>query len=417
MSKRLLSEFRRSEAGNFALIIALCAVPLFGGIALTTDYVALNQQRSSLQEAVDGSALAVAKEMALANSKTLDVQSLAENYVRSQFDVPSRNSLVIKAEKKTDGSEIDVTASYVWEPFFIQYLNAKALPIVVTSKAGFAGTKSSICVLALDTSSDFALSVGSKSSVTANGCSIFSNSSSSKGINSDPNASMGAVSIQTAGGYAGSDQSYKPVPITDAPVVADPLASRAEPTVGICDYKNYSLSSNTTETLQPGVYCGGLNVGGKAIAKLEPGIYIIKDGPLSVGGNASLIGDHVGFYFTGANATFDFGVSTQAVLSAPKTGEMAGILFFEQRDAAVGRNFTIRSKDAEKFEGTIYLPKGRIFIDKASRVGQQSKWTAFVVNKFEVGKGPQLEINSDYANSDVPVPEGITGETQVRLLK
>ncbi len=417
MSKRLLSKFRRSEAGNFALIIALCAAPLFGGIALVTDYVALNQQRSSLQEAVDGSALAVAKEMALANSKTLDVQSLAENYVHSQFEVPSRNSLAVKADRKTDGSEIDVTVSYVWEPFFIKYLDKKALPIVVTSKAGFAGNKSSICVLTLDTSSNFALSVGSKSSVTANGCSIFSNSSSSKGINSDPKASMGAVSIQSAGGYAGSDQSFTPVPITDAPIVPDPLASRAEPKVGICDYKNYSLSSNVTETLNPGVYCDGLDIGDKAIAKLEPGIYVIKDGPLSIRGNASLIGDHVGFYFTGSNAIFDFAVSTQAVLTAPKTRDMAGILFFEDRSSPKNRNFTIRSKDAEKFEGTIYLPNGRLYVDKESRVGQQSKWTAIVANKFEVGKGPQLQINSDYANSDVPVPEGIIGDTQVSLLK
>lgn len=109
---------------------------------------------------------------------------------------------------------------------------------------------------------------------------------------------MGAVSIQSAGGYAGSDQSFTPVPITDAPIVPDPLASRAEPKVGICDHKAMSLTTDLTETLYPGVYCGGLDVGGETIAKLEPGIYVIKDGPLSIRGNASLIGEHVGFYFT-----------------------------------------------------------------------------------------------------------------------
>ncbi len=45
---------------------------------------------------------------------------------------------------------------------------------------------------------------------------------------------------------------------------------------------------------------------------------------------------------------------------------MSGILFFEDRNSSGNRQFTIRSKDAEKFEGAIYLPKGALWIDKAS---------------------------------------------------
>ena len=100
-------------------------------------------------------------------------------------------------------------------------------------------------------------------------------------------------------------------------------------------------------------------------------------------------------------------VSTQVALTAPKSGPLAGILFFEDRKSEANREFIIRSKDAERFEGTVYLPKGKLIIDKASRVGQRSAWTAIIAKRIETGKGPQVEINADYASSTIPVPEGI----------
>jgi hypothetical protein len=86
---------------------------------------------------------------------------------------------------------------------------------------------------------------------------------------------------------------------------------------------------------------------------------------------------------------------------------LSGILFFEDRSAPVGRDFYIRSKDAELFEGVVYLPKGNLIVDKESRVGQRSNWTAIVARTIETKNGPFLEINSDYGGSDIPVPEGI----------
>jgi len=94
---------------------------------------------------------------------------------------------------------------------------------------------------------------------------------------------------------------------------------------------------------------------------------------------------------------------------------MAGILFFEDRTASYNRPFVIRSKDAERFEGTIYLPKGHLFIDKESRVGQLSKWTAIIANQIEIGNGPNVQINSDYAGSSIPVPEGVGPNASAHL--
>jgi Flp pilus assembly protein TadG len=409
-----IKNFLRCGSGNFAATIAICAVPLFGALSLGVDYAQIFQKKSELQELADAAALAVAKEMALANSKTLNVQSIAENLVFANYQNANTESLSVTAERNIEETDVEVSLSLNWQPFFAHYIDKDALPIVASSKAGFAGGRSSICVLGLDEVSASAVSVDSKSSVTANNCAIFSNSQSTDSIALAKNSTMTAEEIYTSGGYIGASVSYIPQPITDSPIVADPLASRATPPSTVCDHMNMVISSGT-QTLNPGVYCGGLTVS-DGIAELEPGIYVIKDGPLSVQGNATITGDHVGFFLTGAGAVFDFGVSTQARLTAPKSGTLSGLLFFEDPASSPDRVFTIRSKDAEKFEGTVYLPKGTFFIDKASRVGQLSKWTAIIAKRVKVGTGPQLQINSDYANSDVPVPEGIASKTQVRLL-
>ena len=128
-------------------------------------------------------------------------------------------------------------------------------------------------------------------------------------------------------------------------------------------------------------------------------------------------GENVGFYFDGAKATFDFGVSTQVNLTAPKSGSMSGILFFEARNSVANRDFVIRSKDAERFEGTVYLPKGRFVVDKASRVGQLSDWTAIIARQIEIKNGPSLQINADYGASDIPVPNGIGPTGTPRLTR
>jgi hypothetical protein len=148
---------------------------------------------------------------------------------------------------------------------------------------------------------------------------------------------------------------------------------------------------------------------------LKPGIYIIKDGPLKLHGNGKFYGENVGFYFEGDKADLDVNPTMTLDLTAPKSGPLSGILFFEDRSTKIGRAFAIRSKNAERLEGTIYLPNGRLFVDKASKIGQASKWTAVVARYFEIVDGPDIQMNSDYAGSDIPVPSGIGPNTELRL--
>ncbi len=405
--------------GSVATSIGVLVVPLMLCCGVAVDYALLYNARESLQNAADAAALASAKELGLVSTKDATVKTVAKEYAISSLyssmgKKEDGQSADVKTSISSSRKEVTVDIAYTWTPMIVQYIDSNALPIKVSSTASLAGEQS-ICVLALDPSGSNAIDMGGAATVTANDCVIYSNSSSARGISVIKKSVLSGSEIMSSGGYDGPQSSFNPLPITDTPIVDDPLKDRKQPTVGACDYNRVSIKKNAN--LMPGVYCGGLDIGGNAIASLSPGDYIIKDGPLSVRGNSSLIGEDVGFFLTGSNAVFDFGVSTQAVLSARESGVMSGILFFEDRNSPKNRHFTIRSKDAEKFEGAIYLPNGTIWIDKASKVGQKSSWTAIVADRISIGNGPNIIINSDYANSTIPVPDGIEGGTTIRLKK
>lgn len=412
---RRIDKYFKAENGSIATSVAVMAIPLLIGCGAAVDYASLYKVRTNLQEAADAAALASAKELGLVSTKDETVVEVAKNYVSASLfsSIGEKGGLHnsdIKTSISPNRKEVTVDISYTWRPLIIHYIDSNALPIKVKSTASLAGEQN-VCVIALEPTQSNALDMTSKASMTAKDCVIYSNSTNPSGIASVKQASIMGTEIISAGGYGGPDSSFTPIPLTDAPMIGDPLKDREQVSVGTdCDNRDTSILTNAT--LTPGVYCGGLRIGGSAIVRLEPGEYIIKDGKLDVAGNSSLIGSDVSFFMTGADAVFDFGVSTQINLSAREAGKMSGILFFEDRNSPSGRVFRIRSKDAEQFEGAIYLSKGTLEIDKASRVGQRSAWTAIIANRISVGNGPDIVINSDYANSPIPVPEGISGGTQ-----
>ncbi|MCI5046888.1 MAG: hypothetical protein MRY59_05260, partial [Aquisalinus sp.] len=62
---------------------------------------------------------------------------------------------------------------------------------------------------------------------------------------------------------------------------------------------------------------------------------------------------------------------------------------------------------ADELLGTIYLPKGRIFVKSPSSVGQDSAFTVIVAWMVHVRNKSSLFLNTDYSATDVPVPEGV----------
>jgi Flp pilus assembly protein TadG len=418
---RHLGKLRSNVRGGIAISFAIALPMLLGIVGLAADYAMLSKIRSELQEVADASAMAGAREIPLAKSNPTQVASavrsfaayrLTDNSAATTEDLGARNYSV-KVEVLDDFSAVDVKISETWTPFFAHFVSAGVTPVAVSSKARFVG-RNNICVLGLSKSgTNVYLDNGSR--LTGNDCGVFSNSTAGAALRVDSGATLKAVIVCTAGGASVSGSaSVDPVPITDCPPVDDPLADRSAPNVGGCDHNDLVLDG-VTKTIYPGVYCGGINISGSADITLNPGTYIIKDGGVSVVGQARLSGTGAGFYITGSAKGTYFGPGSHISLEAPSSGPMAGLLIFEDRKLAASLKHRITSDDARKLIGTIYLPVGSLLVDSKQPVADQSAYTAIVVSSMELNSGPNLILNSDYETTDVPVPNGIAGSSQVVL--
>ncbi len=405
-----LTRWWGDKSGNFATMAAIFVLPLLALSGGAIDYVIFSNQKAKLQAAAESAALASVLELGLASTRESDIKPIAKTYVFSNFRDDSAISLGASDDLKIDtaaskkDAEVTVDLAFYWQPIFAHLVSKKVMPIRVSATARLAGVQS-ICVIALDPKKKNSLRMTAAATIKANKCGIYANSAHKKAVRVARKARLISAATYVTGGYAGSKSSYLPKPVTDSPPIQDPLLDRPAPVTGKC--RKAAFATKHVVVLEPGTYCGGIMAQGKVTMLFKPGTYILKDGPLDIRGKATVIGKHVGFYFTGENATFNFGPSTRVALTAPKYGPMAGILFFEDRKSEANRKFVIRSRNAELFEGTVYLPRGHLLIDKESRVGQKSAWTAIIAKRIETGKGPQVEINANYADSTVPVPPGI----------
>ncbi|QGM47882.1 pilus assembly protein [Methylocystis heyeri] len=371
------------------------------GVAL--DYAMLARQKSQLQAMVDSSALRAARELHLAQVGSSDVvTSIAKNYLQAALSRsgPQLASAATDVALLNNNSSLQVAATAVYRTQFLH------IPVNIGARAVATASGFPICALGLNQQAPGTIHLEANARVTAQFCAVQSNSTNPQGLSGAGNSVLTAASICSAGGKVGNKVNYSPDPLTDCPVLPDPLASRPAPAIGPCNYNNEVVSSGTVALL-PGVYCGGLHVTGGANVTLTPGVYIMKAGPLLVDNGSTFTAQSAGVFLHGAGANFQFDASTSISMTAPQSGVMAGMLLFEDPSAPAGGAHQILSNNAPLLLGTIYTPKGTLVIDTNNYVAQQSAFTIIVANKMQLYGGPNLVLNSNYHLTNVPVPGGL----------
>jgi Flp pilus assembly protein TadG len=416
LTRTIVREFQRDRRGSVASIFAIAAPVLLmfaGGVA---DYTQALMQRQQLQIAIDSATLAAAKELGLADARRENVNAVVEAMVLHNIASKGGSGAAptLTTQVATEPLEIAVVARQLTQPYFGSAFGLLPTQLEVTSVARIVG-RPNICVLALDPQSKGTISLEKNARVTGNNCAVFSNSTHKNGIKSKNSASLTASTICTAGGRDGGPGNFSPEPIVDCPTFDDPLLGRPEPTIGACGPSTLNMVTSSA-TLRPGTFCGGLTIKKGAQVKLDPGIYIIKDGPLVVEDAAKLSGSGVGFYLVGTGAVVTLNSGSSIDLAAPTAGAMAGLLLFESRKQPTTGLHQILSDDARNLLGTIYVSRGRLHIDANAPIADKSAYTAIVARMLTLYGGPNLVLNSNYTLTDVPVPEGIKGAGQPAVL-
>ncbi len=401
-----------SRDGSIATTFGVALPILLLIVGMSIDYARFSSQSISLAAAADAAALAAAKEMSLTDTSTNALGSVAksvvERYVSAQGTSKAQLPLTVVADIATAQLEVTVRANQPFVPYFGMVAQFLPSQIQARSVARVVG-KPNLCVLALEPFELGAVFLAKSARMTGDGCSVFSNSSSPNGLIVRDNAQLKAKSVCSAGGVEGAG-AIDPQATTDCPHFADPLSNRPAPSYSGCDFNGTSIN-NQSAYLRPGVYCGGLKIDGASTVTFEAGEYIVENGAFWVGGTSKIEGDGVSFYL-GDRTFMYFGPDTALSLSAMRTGAMAGLLFFGSRNQSKIFTHTILSKYAQKLVGTIYLPRNSFVVDGEAAVGSESAYTAIVARRLVLLAGPHLVLNSNYDQTNVPVPDGIRGATE-----
>lgn len=241
----------------------------------------------------------------------------------------------------------------------------------------------SSCVYALNPTARGAFSVSDGATVDAQ-CSIQVNSASRDAFDVDGHKStVDATAISVVGG-ASIDRSstVSNAPATGQASVADPLAALVAPSVGACvnagdhdsDGDQQHGAAGKSITMNPGTYCGGIHINGRSTVTFNPGTYILLGGGLNIDGGAQVTGTGVTFYNTGDHEhryqPIHIDGGSKTTLSAPVSGSLAGVLFFQDRNIAQhgdaddhdgsnelqGQANTITGNTESSFTGALYFP-------------------------------------------------------------
>ena len=411
------SAFRKlaSDAkGTTAVVFALSLPAIMAVVGVAADFGFYNMKRTKMQAAADQAAIAAAQELTLSQFTAKSVLAAADGSARAYLSEATAG-LQIDAKIEDSNKKVRVTITETWTPFFAHFLGADITPIKVHASAALFG-EAKICVLALTPSEIGAISMTKNSHMRADDCTVYSNSSSSSSMFLGDTSSVDAKLVCTVGGVKDNGSLSADKVVTDCPVLKDPLASRQPPAVGSCDRTGFTATSGTI-TINPGVYCGGMNISGSAVVNVLPGEYIIKDGPLLVTGNATLKGKDVGFFLTGTLGLLHFRSNAMIDLAGREKGPMAGMLFFDDpKQLGLLRIHSVSAARAVNLTGTIYLPNGSLIVDPAAKVGEASAYTAIVAKRLVVQNGPTLVLNTNYKQTTVPVPEGIRAAADIHLV-
>jgi Flp pilus assembly protein TadG len=401
MLRRLWKDPGGSVATTFALLLPAIALLACGAI----DLYSVWSDKSAMQDTADATALAMAKQMSISTDAGLSAR--ATDFANAELGpIAQADAVQVSVTRSLETSSVTVTISGHRASFFGNLLPPGGWQMNASATASALGSLP-LCVLSYGTTGPENLHLTGQSTLTAAGCLVQSNGN----MTVDKNASLTAGLAQTVGVAQGP---ISPAPQSGAPSISDPFSSLdVSVNSGGCNPSNVTYLSSGTNTLDPGVHCGNYVVQNGAVLQLLPGEHYFVKGQLQLQGAATLSGDDVVLIFD-KSSQFNFQDQAIVNLGGRKSGTFAGFVIATTR-LNTG-NFQISATSAEKLEGVIYIPSATLTVQGTSnKVAQQSAWTVVVAQSIQLNGSADLVINSNYAASSVPVPQGVGNETQQQV--
>ncbi len=387
----LLGRFRASESGNIAIIAAITLPLTAGAVGVAISYSTVNAVRSNMQAALDAAVLAGAGALdTIGGSNPLTIAN--DVFAGNTSKFVNTEATTIAANFTLADPTVSGTASGSVVNPFSGLIGPKTIPVTV--KAAATKLTTPICVLGLNGLENGSFDInGSKATFTAT-CAVQANTDSKSGMSSEGQPTATAKKFSVAGGHKGD--AFSPTPVDGSSQVADPYASTPFPSSTPCtgkyngNGKGLDISNDTP--LPPGTYCGGIHVFGNSThVTLQPGVYVMKDGPFWTDASSVVTGNEVLIAFTGTGAALQIWGDSSVTLTSPTSGTYMNMQFMQDPSDtnsrglwdSIGGSSGGQGGNAKlTFDGVGYFPTQNWWVFGNAVVNANSPTMAIVADKI-----------------------------------
>jgi Flp pilus assembly protein TadG len=362
--------------GSIAVMTAVTMSTLLGVAGLGTEATLWYVAKRNLQGATDAAAYTAATAEAAGQSSsgfTAAAQAVARNYgyINGTGGVTVAVNNPPQSGPNTGNAQaveilIQQPQQLMFASLFLSSNPAITARAVAAPGAG-SGNGVANCVVALDKGSVTDVIDTGTATLNMTSCNIMVNSSSADALSLSGNGTINAKSATIVGNYTTSGNAKLNVTngvTTGAAPMADPYANVSIPAYAGCNQTNLHITTAKTLTPVNGIYvlCNGLSVSGQGNVTLQPGVYIVNGGNLSISGGSTVTGTGVTIIMTDSTTPTSTGTvsisgGANVTLAAPTAGPTAGLAFFQDRGASSGGNNSFSGGSTQSITGALYFPK------------------------------------------------------------
>jgi len=401
--RHLIKKFARENSGQFAVWMALLAIPLVGATTFVLDYGVAQRTKIDLASALDAAALAAILNQQLSDSER-------EKFAKSHFEVnfPEadlfnlyvKNSSAEKVELFAEG-EVPVSVSGVLG-FNGIHVEGKSASVITK--------KNIVCILTLNPDGQESFSLTRGAVFDSPNCSVQVNSIHKTAAFVDGTSRALAKDFCVVGGASGF---FSPYVNTECSVISDPYSDVIPPALGPCinlkaHQKGKTARIGDDVVLYPGTYCANIKISGKNV-KLMPGIYILENSELWVNQASQVRADGVTFVLKGADSVFYIEQGSDFYLKAPASGPTAGLAIFQDANSALKGTSKRPTATSELsggsnmvIVGTVYLPTQGISIFGQSSYGSSAPATSYIGYDVSFSGNSKITLNVDHSTAGLP---------------
>jgi hypothetical protein len=398
------------QRGSILPIVSVLAATVIAFLGLAVDASYLYYEKRRVQTAADAGAMAGAQELLRGNTSSVTAAARKDTSLNrythgSDNVVVTVNNPPASGPKVGNSSFVEVIVSRPRPTWFMRVMGVSSAEVRARAVAGLANSAGCVYALNRDTSnSNNGVFVnGTTSSVFA--CAVFSNAN----FRSTGGSCIVAPQASYSGTYSnsnGSDPNCGPASLGHGLPVADPIASRYTiPATSPCAYNNYKQTSGAAITLSPGIYCGGIEIGGSVPSvTFSPGTYVLVGGGMRIGSGVSATGIGVTFFNTYPGTQMNkydgikIDTSGTVNFSAPTSGAYKALLFYQDPrvEWASNNGSTLTPGTSGTFEGIIYFPTTDLTYSGSSSTSLSGGYTILVAYNFKISGNAQ--INMDFSS-------------------